>query len=67
MGNGILTIKCSKCGAILVRGKTIVNAIKHYDINYSDNSIVAGIMCTNCGHYVSESKLKEVFEKWQKI
>lgn len=62
MGN--VLIRCSKCGKMLIRGKTLLNAIKYFQIENDD--VVAGIMCTNCGHYVSEEKLREVIEKWRK-
>ena len=65
MYHGIV-IQCSKCGRILIKGKTLVNGVKVFDYNFATGEIKYGIMCQNCGHYVSEEKLREVIEKWVK-
>ena len=64
MGNGIM-IQCSKCSRILIRGKTLVNGVKVFDYNFETGEIKYGIMCQNCGHYISEEKLREVIERWK--
>ena len=62
----MIIIKCKNCGFTLLKGKTLVNAIICYDFNASGEKIDAGIMCTTCGNYILEKRIKEVIEKWRK-
>lgn len=55
-----VTIRCSKCREIIVYNNRMTGSIKVYDIDMPANTKSKGIMCKNCGHYISEEKIREV-------
>jgi len=64
-----MMIRCSGCKNILVRNNKLVNAVKvrWYDVAGDKISErIRGIMCTACGRFISEDKIREVLRNVQK-